>query len=360
MTSRLLLPLLASAALLAPPATAHAQVSAFTMRKVAEGVYMTDRVPPVDPADGNVTVIVNERDVVVVDANIAPASTFAVLAEIRKITPKPVRYVINTHSHNDHITGNAVYRDTFPDVEFIGHPKTRDAIIASIPVLEENVTKNYPAEIAAAEQRLAANRTRNGTPYTEEQRRGTQAYVGMLRWFVDQMKGLEIVAPTLTVDDELVLHRGARRIEVRWLGEGNTAGDLVVWLPAERVLITGDLVVRPTPYAFGSPMRSWLATLRALRAIPAAVIVPGHGAPMTDGAYIDTLVELVELVNAQVAAAVARGLDLEATRKAVDLSALRDRLTGGDPALVAGFVGNFETPAVQAAYEEAVAKRAGK
>lgn len=76
--------------------------------------------------DANNVFIINDNDVVVVDANGAPGITREVVAALRKITSKPVRYVINTHWHDDHIRGNKVYRDAFPGVEFIGEDSLRD------------------------------------------------------------------------------------------------------------------------------------------------------------------------------------------------------------------------------------------
>ncbi len=87
--------------------------------------------------------------------------------------------------------------------------------------------------------------------------------------------------------DSLILRRGERTIVIRYLGRGNTRGDLSVWLPREGVLATGDLLVNPVPYSFGSYLGDWVATLRKLRTLPARAIVPGHGAIQRDWSYLD-------------------------------------------------------------------------
>src|SRR5271165_1003553 len=93
---------------------------------VGDGMYLF--ISP-DPADvevvGNAIALVNERDVLVFDANVLPSSARAVLAEIRKITDKPVRYVVNSHWHPDHWDGNEVYAREFPGVEIIANADTR-------------------------------------------------------------------------------------------------------------------------------------------------------------------------------------------------------------------------------------------
>ncbi len=157
----------------------------------------------------------------------------------------------------------------------------------------------------------------------------------------------------LTVEDALVLHRGAREIRIRWLGRGNTEGDLVVWLPKERIVATGDLVVEPIPYGFGSFPREWIETLDRIAALDSAILVPGHGALQRDPAYVRRLQALLRAVRAQVGAAVAKGLDLEATRKAVDLSAFEKEFAGDDPYRRKLFEAWWASPIVRSAWLEA-------
>src|SRR5882672_1607139 len=97
----------------------------FEQVKVADGVYAAIRTePPGLTVNCNSVFIVNDDDVVVVDTNLTPVTAKEELAALRKLTSKPVRYVINTHWHDDHLMGNQVYRDAFPGVEFIAHNAT--------------------------------------------------------------------------------------------------------------------------------------------------------------------------------------------------------------------------------------------
>ncbi|HEV7747347.1 MAG TPA: MBL fold metallo-hydrolase [Pyrinomonadaceae bacterium] len=109
------------------PLTVSAQAGNFEMVKVAEGVYAAIRTePPGLTVNGNSVFIINDEDVFVVDTTLTPGTAREELAALRKLTSKPVKYVINTHWHDDHIMGNQVYRDAFPGVEFIAHAATRD------------------------------------------------------------------------------------------------------------------------------------------------------------------------------------------------------------------------------------------
>ena len=352
-----LAPLLLAAALAQPPIPVYAGPG-FERTRLAEGVWAFVFDNPLGPAvDGTALVIVNDEDVVVVDAQNTPGTTRRVLAEIRRLTPKPVRYVVNTHWHGDHHDGNEVYRRAFPGVEFVAHAHTRaDMITEVVPIMRGNDT-TLARELAGMERRYAAGTRRDGNPLSASDSALVREYIALYRWIIPEMRDTRVVLPTLTVADSLVLHRtvggAARTIAIRHLGRGNTRGDVVVHLPRERIVATGDLLVNPVPYAFGSYLAEWTRTLGAVRALGADVLVPGHGTIQRDAAYLDLVVRLLEETAAQARAAVARGLDLEATRKAVALDSLRARFTGGDPARERAFEAYFAQPAVERAWREA-------
>lgn len=326
--------------------------SSYAMHELAAGVWaMVRQVPPGGASDANVLIVVNEADVVVVDSGILPSSAREAVAEIRKLTPLPVRYLINTHWHSDHHYGNQVYREAYPGVEIVQHPRTRELVIErDVPSLAKNLAEEYPRVIERLRAALETGRRSDGEPVTDEQRARFTEALGLYETFIDQMRSTPVVPATLTVADRLVLHRGERTIVVRFLGRGNTPGDLVVELPAERIVATGDLVVHPIPFAFYSHLGEWPETLRSLRAIDAATILPGHGEVMHDWSYLDRLTALIEETWRQVQAAVAEGGDLEATRAAVDLEAFRDSF-GGESSRAA-FEGLYLGPAVEAAWSE--------
>ena len=139
-------------------------------------------------------------------------------------------------------------------------------------------------------------------------------------------------------------------MELRHIAPGNTKGDMFLWLPEERILATGDIVVSPTPYGFYSYPRSWATVLRELKTFDAKYIVPGHGDVMTDTAYLDLLAETMDLVASQVDAAVKAGKSLDETRAVMDWSPVEKRFTGDDGMLPFLFNIWFKTPIVEAQY----------
>ena len=141
---RRLLPLLAILPLVLHPAPASAaagplaevaardtiQPNNFDVEQIAEGVYaVIRREPPGLWFDANNVFIVDDEGVIVVDSNVSPSSTREVLAALRRITDRPVTHVVNTHWHEDHILGNQVWRDAYPDVEFVGHTTSREDML---------------------------------------------------------------------------------------------------------------------------------------------------------------------------------------------------------------------------------------
>lgn len=152
------------------------------------------------------------------------------------------------------------------------------------------------------------------------------------------------------MSDSLVIHRGARTIVVKHPGRGNTAGDLVVYLPQERILATGDLVVRPIPFAFYSYLSAWPQTLRALTRIDAATVLPGHGELMQDWSYVHRLIALIESTWDQARRAIATGADVDAVKRAVNVDEHREWFGGREVA--ARFDALFLGPAVEAVYDE--------
>lgn len=345
---RLTRPLLALGLCLA--SFAAAADSGFDLVPVSDGIYAAIRKEVLaQDIDGNSLIIINDRDVVVVDANDSGDSARATIAAIRRLTDKPVRYVVNTHWHNDHIAGNKAYEEAFPGVDFIAHPQTRTDFAES----NEKYYREGPALIAQRKAQLAKGVNRDGKPLSEDERKRLATIIPQME---EGLKGVapgSYTLPTVLVDDELILHRGERRIEIRHLGRGNTRGDLVVYLPKEKILATGDLVVNPVPFSFGSYLGDWIQTLDRVAAFDAVKIVPGHGPVQNDKTYIAAVRELIQAMLTQIKAAVARGQNLEQARAQVDLADFRRRFAGDDPIRQRAFDLYFVAQASKRAYHEA-------
>lgn len=348
------------AALLAQGKEAADPARNFAVQKLAEGVYAVIRQePPGFMVDANTVFIINEEDVIVIDANGAPAITTQVLAALRKLTNKPVKYVINTHYHDDHIRGNQVYRAAFPGVEFVAHTFAREYLPQQGAVNRKNFLADAPGFLAELKSSLAKNKSLLGGDLTAEERASLESDIRLAELALSEGSAAQTVLPTVTVKGRLTLHRSSRVIDILHPGSGHTAADLVVHLPQEGILITGDLVVWPVPLV-GNPQShigEWAETLDKLRALHPSIIVPGHGPVLRDDAYLKTLSGMFVSISQQTAAAVARGETLEQARKSVNLTEFRQQLAGDSPVRKLLFGNYVAFPAVAAAYEEAKARR---
>jgi cyclase len=301
--------------------------------------------------DGNSIAILTDRDVVLFDATILPASADAVLNELRQLTPKPVRYLINSHWHPDHAGGNDEIARVYPDLEIIASERTREMMRDTANVY----LKTLEFETAQADQEiqkeLKAGRTSDGHKLTPKDREQLRSQLALESRFLAEFKATHSKLPTLTFGDTLTLFHGGR--ELRFLRlPGHTSGDVAVFLPTERILLTGDLLAYPVPFCADSHPTNWIASLEALSRLDAKIIVPGHGEAQQDASFLQLVLDSLRSIQQQVRDSLHRGLTLQETQKALNLATIRTRFTHDDPDLNAVFDGNF-TPIVRQFYDEA-------
>lgn len=241
-----------------------------SLAELAPGVFVHQgRVENWLPSNGgdvaNLGFVVGQRCVAVIDSGGTPAVGAALRAAVRRTTPLPVCYVINTHAHPDHVLGNVAFVDTPAQaaapqrltVQFAAHTR-------------------LPAALGARERYLRNALQRDfGLPLAPE----------------------AVVYPTLRVERRLELDLGGRSLRLDAWPTAHTDHDLTVFDTSTRTLFAGDLLfVEHLPVLDGS-LRGWLKVLAELRGLDVALVVPGHGAPNarwpavldTQGAYLQTL-----------------------------------------------------------------------
>ncbi len=309
-----------------------------TVTKVGEGIYMIRHKDAPDGfPQGNTTVIIGDRDVLVVDSCYLPSSAREDIAQIRQWTNKPVRYLVNTHWHYDHTMGNGTYADAFPGLMIIAQTETRKNIEGYNPGWFER----YPQRAAIFKQRLETGKDADGKPLTEIQKRDFAAALAGVEPVGAEFKALVDRLPNLMFESELKIDLGNREVQLKHLGRGNTAGDAVVYLPKEKILIAGDLLDYPVPYLGGGYPSELVNTLQRMARLEAQAIIPGHGDLMRDKAsqaYLNLVIDFLKTVIAQVSVEVhrvgngPRNLEpvREAVLKSIDVAAWRRRFAGDD------------------------------
>jgi cyclase len=310
----------AFAVLMVVDAAAHTR-PAPTRTQVAEGVYLFQTAPYGEVGlDGNSVAIVGDNGVLVFDTNGTPSAASAVLAEIRRLTDKPVRYIVNSHWHWDHWYGTEIYKRAFPGVQVVSQTRTRAMMMG--PALEFNrpgLEQQLPSYVKMLEEKAAAD------PAARER-------LDTARFFLDQKRSVTHVIPDVTFDRAFDVDLGHRRVEVRHHERAVTPGDSYLYLPDQRVLIAGDLLVNPLPFALSSYPAGWIATLERLDALNASVIVPGHGEPLRDEALLHATLDVFRELRTRGRAAKAQGLDVHQARDEMlpALEAFAARMVGAD------------------------------
>jgi len=168
--------ILVAGTLVLRPVRAQTPAGMFEFQKLADGVYASIRTEPVGlGVDANNLFVIGDDGVVVVDTNFGPSSTRQALAGLRTITDKPVKYVINTHPHDDHVLGNQVYREAFSGVEFVGHPFLQEYLPGKGATNRSTQVKNLPEFAVAVTGTLAKGLNLAGQPITPEERAGYES-----------------------------------------------------------------------------------------------------------------------------------------------------------------------------------------
>ncbi len=305
----------------------------FEFVQVVPDVYVAYQ-PSIDGLlHGNQTFVVNDSDVFVFDANFTPAASRATIAMLKTVTAKPVRTLAYSHWHNDHVWGTQALLEAYPGpMNLIATDSTRDDILHKDQEQHKKVVGFFTGLLAQNDSGLASNINPDTQhPFTPADRAIAVALSASLRrYMLPQSDSITYHLPTITFARRMTLYDGSREIGLYCFGRGNTRGDGVVFLPKERVVMTGDLLVYPVPFAFNVHLTDWIASLHAVRALGATHIIPGHGAPETDYAYLDLVTRFLTAMRNETRQAVRDGLTLHATLKRIDLTPWHRQFAHGD------------------------------
>jgi cyclase len=228
----------------------------------------------------NAGLVVGDDYAVLIDSLATVGLTRGLLEEVRKVTDKPVRYIINTHHHGDHVWGNQV----LSQAHIICHRLGREELL------------------------------RNAVP--------DPALLGMM--FADlDFKGIAATPPHITFESQLSLHCGSREVRAIYLGPGHSVSDVIVYLPREGVVFGGDLLfLYSTPLGTCGSFEGWIKAMDIMGRLDAATYVPGHG-PVCSRDGVEESRRYLVLVRDEARKRFDRGMNADEAARDIDLGRFR-------------------------------------
>ncbi len=224
----------------------------------------------------NAGFIVGKDYVVVVDSLATVGLTERFRDEIRKVTDKPIRYLINTHHHGDHTYGNHV----FAGATVISHDCCRHEVIEA-GMMDPNLLNAILPEF--------------------------------------DFRGIAVTPAHVTFDKQLTLHIDEREVRLLHFGPGHTIGDLIVYLPDEGIIFAGDFIfLYSTPLGMEGSFAGWLKNLDAMAKLGAQTYVPGHG-PVCEGEGLNLCRDYLTLVRGEARKRFDKGMTVDEGAKDIDL-----------------------------------------
>ena len=236
----------------------------------------------------NAGVIVGDDGVLIIDSLRVPSFARDLIQDVRHLSDKPIRYVIDTHSHWDHSWGN----EEFPDATIIGHANCRSEM------LDLEALDRWREKVVGSNE-----------PWSQE------------------AQSVRVTPPALTFETTLQLYFGGRRIDLRYLGRAHTSGDLFVHLPDDGLLFTGDVAQDGgVPYMQDGYILDWVQTDGRLLELDAERFMAGHG-PVGERPALAEARDFITAFASATERAIEEGQD-EATASAYVTAELRERFGG--------------------------------
>lgn len=291
-----------------------ASTESFELKKVGDGVWAGIAAERYK-VNSNAAVIETNDGLVIVDSHSKPSAARTLYKEIQDVSKKPVKKIINTHFHWDHWQGNEVYAQGNPSLEIIASEKMKEALlrpnsgVGGVPFIETQI-KSLPGEIAKLKDEIQKAPNAAAKARLENNLQQAESYL-------KELQNLKPAVPTRTVSQTMSLQEGGREIRLMLIGRGHTDGDLYIYLPKEKVLVTGDAVVDRMPFIGDGYPEEWIETVAALEKLDISQMIVGHGNPTPKSHLVFFRGFLTELVGA-VKKHGAAGMPLDEMKKKIE------------------------------------------
>jgi cyclase len=270
----------------------------FTMEKLADGIYAAIHNNEGGHAICNAGIIDLGDKTIVIDPFISPVAASDLKQQAEYLTGRAVSLVINLDPHNDHTSGNQVF---VPGSDIISTPNARKYIRDHFDKELEYNKKTAPEELIQIQKQL---KDASGNEKSE-----------LILWqsynqaIIESFSELKMTLPNITVDDTMIIYGSKRRIVLIPTGTGHTNGDMVAWLPEDRIIFMSDqLFVKNHPYMGDGDPESWENNLKQIIALNPEIAVPGHG-PVGDINSLHVMVDYIETLTEMIKDEIRKGTD---------------------------------------------------
>lgn len=257
----------------------------FTIEKLGEGIYAA-----IHKTGGyaicNAGIVNLGDETLVFDCFISPEAARDLRKAAEALTGNKVKYVVNSHFHNDHIRGNQV----FSDADIISTERTKELI-------EKNEPEELKWEASVVDQRIETtlkNISENTDPDKIEE---DKMWLGYYKAIKESMGDYKITLPNFILKDTMII-KGSKRDAVLFSrGKGHTESDIVLWLPKEKILFAGDILfVENHPWLGDGYIIEWMKYLEELKKLGADIIVPGHGS-LGNNHNVDQMINYIQEIK---------------------------------------------------------------
>jgi len=307
----------------------------FDIKPVTDGVYAAIA-KTTFRTNCNAAIFILSREVVVVDAESKPSAAREVIAQIKRLTDKPVTHLVITHLHGDHFQGAGAYLEAWPGVQIISTRATREGIenrsvtrmqreLVTVPVAIEKL--NTDLEKSGSEAEKAPIR---------QQLQEAQAYLA-------ELKQMKIVLPNVTFDRRLTIHSDNDELQVLFVGKGHSDGDVFVYDPKRKVIATGDSLTGWVPTLGDASIYDWMQQLKMIEDLDFKYVIGGHGNVVTGKETFDLWRKYFADLLDETSKAVGKGASLDETKTQIIPVLLQKYGTQFPPDFPRTVIANVET-----------------
>jgi cyclase len=284
----------------------------FVVKKITNYVYIAH--PQKVNRVSNTSVIILSPDyLTVVESQTDEFMATELIKAVRsKISGLPIKYLINTHFHLDHVLGTKAFVRENPGIVVIAHELTAK-------IMDQKTMRDRDEFATGLMQKSISTRKQSEQEKNKEKGTELLAAANDIEKYSKDLSASTIIFPTLTFRDSLTMWDNRLHIQLKFLGGGHTPGDIVLLLPEQKLLITGDLVHDYEPLFWDADIDSWLMVLNKIRSMDFDYFVGGHGDVHNGKEIIDLWKEYIEEVKTKTIKAIREGISLTDFQKSLSL-----------------------------------------